>query len=119
VQPRLDHLIGRAVEKISTHEKQSALCLEDGFKIIITDKRAKWDSGLVGQRFISVEDYYGDGVRLLFNQDEEVVAKDKLLIYSPDHDDTFDPFATYETEIPPDPSPDRLREGPDENNEEA
>jgi len=118
VQPRLDHLIGRAVEKISTHEKNPALCLEGGFKIILTDRRTKWHKDLVGQRFISVEDYPNDSVRLLFNQDEEVALKDKLLIYSPDHDDTFDPFAIYETEIPPDPSPDRLREGPDENEED-
>jgi hypothetical protein len=118
VQPRLDHLIGRAVERISSHDKQPALVLEGGDKIILADRRTKWNPNLVGQRFQSTE-IQGNDTILYFNDSSEKVPSDKLLIFSYDHDDTFDPFANYETEIPPDPSPDRLREGPDENNEEA
>jgi hypothetical protein len=112
MQPRLDHLIGRTVRNISTRQKQSALTLDGGYQIILTDKRSKWDKELVGKIFISVENWGKGEVKLLFNQGDVVVLKDKISIYSPDHDDVFDPYAEYQDEFPPDPSADRIKEGP-------
>jgi hypothetical protein len=115
VQPRLDHLFGRSIEKISTHEKQSALVLDGGYKIIVTDKRVKWPKDLTdhGGPFSSVEHYNPTTTRLHFGKLHVDVPSDKLLIYSPDHEECFDPFAAYVSDdLPPDPSAERISEGP-------
>lgn len=105
--PRPDHFIGYTVEQV----KRPALVLEGGWKFI--DKGAQWDKGLVGQRLVSIEENE-ETVRLLFNQGEASVTKGNLMLFNPIDESLFDPYAPVDpnADLPPDPSTERITEGP-------
>jgi hypothetical protein len=119
MQPKLDHLIQYKVERFSTHDKKPAIVFENGVKII-TDRviKNKLQKEFVGQRLLNVWLAESGAETLFFGNGMTLELMPGYRLYDPVSNSVIDPDDEPVNELPPDPSPDRLKEGPDEDNEE-
>lgn len=110
---RLDHFIGYTVQEVGVHDDAPAITLDDGWKLIF-NKRTKLDKGLPGQRLANVEVTPDEGVRLLFNEGSVPTRKGGVMLFNADTGLITDPFEEVDPNegLPPDPSADRISEGP-------
>jgi hypothetical protein len=122
---RVDHLVQYSVERVSRHEKKPAIVFENGVKIVLDEKVKDIQTAeLDGARLQSVEDK-GICEQLFFVKGDPqlqislVLDKGKYQIFDPVTNKLVDPHAEIDpnADLPPDPSADRIKEGPTEEGE--
>lgn len=109
MKPEISHYFGRPVMAVTTHKKDGwdwTIELEGNVLLRNTDKRRTSAPDVEGLALTGQT----DADTLLFTNVEVSITPDKFVISAPG---TSDPDEVEEDPLPPDPSPERVAEGPE------